>query len=454
MSQSVWIEQPVTDQMKRTYYYKDGSYLTKENGTVAWRNNNEGNLRPGSLSSSRIGVDKKNFAVFATPEDGHNAKKYLLFSSYSYKDLTLKDAIKKYAPASDNNNPDSYANFIMCNGKVENKVMCKYTTDEQERIMSSMKIQEGYKAGTETRGHTSEKVRKPSEIKSSTNSQSKLNYDQTAAVAYNKRQGHSNSYWKSVQSKLNNALPNKQSLVEDGIPGKLTADAVYNFQVSKNMSLKDGKFGNNTATELGMKSESPKQVTKVISSNNTVDSSEKITIPSGSTIMSSSYTPNLDILSKHAAQEGYDVKNVDQSANYVAKYCTGGSSQHQCTRGTSLFLQLASYARGEAYSKYQSSCAAHLFGSANALTNYNISSSVANEYTMKSAENKTGKSNMNTYITNNIKKDGEFVTFKYSTSQHIVFHSVGKWYSDFKQGTPAGCGGTNTVYSNIHFFNK
>lgn len=454
MSQSVWIEQPVTNQMKRTYYYKDGSYLTKENGTVAWRNNNEGNLRPGSLSSSRIGVDKKNFAVFATPEDGHNAKKYLLFSSSSYKDLTLKDAIKKYAPASDNNNPDSYANFIMRNGKVENKAMRKYTSDEQERIMSSMKIQEGYKAGTETRGHTSEKVSQHSEIKSSTNSQSKLNYDQAAAIAYNKRQCYSNSYWKSVQSKLNAALPNKQSIEVDGIPGKLTADTVYNFQVSKNMSLKDGKFGNNTATELGMKSEPHKQASKAISSNNTVDSSKKITIPSGSTIMSSSYTPNLDLLSKHATQEGYDVKNIDQSANYVAKYCTGGSSQHQCTRGTSLFLQLASYARGEAYSKYQSSCAAHLFGSTNALTNYNISSSVANEYTMKSAENKTGKANMNNYISNNIKKDGEFVTFKYSTSQHIVFNSCGKWYSDFKQGTPAGCGGTNTVYSNIHFFNK
>lgn len=454
MSQSVWIEQPVTNQMKRTYYYKDGSYLTKENGTVAWRNNNEGNLRPGSLSSSRIGVDKKNFAVFATPEDGHNAKKYLLFSSSSYKDLTLKDAIKKYAPASDNNNHDSYANFIMRNGKVENKAMRKYTSDEQERIMSSMKIQEGYKAGTETRGHTSEKVSQHSEIKSSTNSQSKLNYDQAAAIAYNKRQCYSNSYWKSVQSKLNAALPNKQSIEVDGIPGKLTADTVYNFQVSKNMSLKDGKFGNNTATELGMKSEPHKQASKAISSNNTVDSSKKITIPSGSTIMSSSYTPNLDLLSKHATQEGYDVKNIDQSANYVAKYCTGGSSQHQCTRGTSLFLQLASYARGEAYSKYQSSCAAHLFGSTNALTNYNISSSVANEYTMKSAENKTGKANMNNYISNNIKKDGEFVTFKYSTSQHIVFNSCGKWYSDFKQGTPAGCGGTNTVYSNIHFFNK
>ena len=64
MSQSVWIEQPCPSQTKRTYYYDNGAYLTKEGGTVAWRNNNEGNLRPGSLSSNRIGVDKNNFAVF------------------------------------------------------------------------------------------------------------------------------------------------------------------------------------------------------------------------------------------------------------------------------------------------------------------------------------------------------------------------------------------------------
>ena len=451
MSQSVWIEQPCPEQMKRTYYYEDCSYLTKENGTAAWRNNNEGNLRPGALSSSRIGVDKKNFAVFATPEDGHAAKKYLLFSSSSYKDLSLKDAIKKYAPASDNNNPENYANFIMSNGKVESKAMNKYTADEQDRIMSAMKIQEGYKAGTETRGRTSDKISKPEEKKASDVAQPKHDYDSKAAVAYNKRLGYSTSYWKSVQEKLNTAIPDKSNLVTDGIPGTLTADAVYCFQVSKNMSLKDGKFGNNTATELGMKSDTHKQIT---SEKQVADAGKKVTIPSGSTIMSNSYTPNLDLLNKHATQEGYDVKNVDQSANYVANYCTGGSSQHQCTRGTSLFLQLASYARGEADSKYKSSCAAHLFGSANALTNYNISSSVASEYAMKSAENKTGKSNMNTYITNNIKKDGEFVTFQYSTSQHIVFHSGGKWYSDFKQGTPAGCGKESTLYSNIRFFNK
>ena len=448
MTQNVWVDQPIKDQMKRTYYYSDGSYLTKEGGTVAWRNNNEGNLRPGSLSSTRIGVDKKNFAIFATPEDGTAAKKYLLFSSSSYKDLSLKDAIKKYAPGSDNNDPVKYASFVMTKAGVENKQMGTYTADEQNRIMAAMKIQEGYKAGTETRGYTSNKQSSIEEKKESSTTQVKLNYDSKSAVAYNKKLGYSNQYWKTIQTKLNNELPSNTPLVVDGIPGTLTADAVYLFQVKKNMSLKDGKFGNNTSAELGLQTQ--KQNADPVKVNN----GSKITIPNGSTIMSTSYTPNLDLLNKHATQEGYNVKDVDTSANYVAKYCTGGSSQHQCTRGTSLFLQLASYARGEAKQTYASSCAAHLFGSANALTNYNISSSVANEYSRVSAETKTGKSNMNRYISNNLKKDGEFVTFQYANSQHIVFHSNNGWYSDFKQGTASGCGNESTTYSNVHFFTR
>ena len=450
MSQSVWIEQPCTDQTKRTYYYKDGSYVTKENGTVAWRNNNEGNLRPGSLSANRIGVDKKNFAVFATPEDGHNAKKYLLFSSSSYKDLSLKDAIKKYAPASDNNNPAAYANFIMNNSKVENKTMNNYTSDEQDKIMSAMKIQEGYKVGTETKGYTSDKVNKSEDQSLNNNSQpQKLDYNQKSAITYNNKLGYSKSYWKSVQEKLNTEI--SANLVPDGIPGGLTADSIYNFQVAKNMTLKDGKFGNKTSTELGMKTSAAVNNTKA---NKPESNNGNITIPNAATIMSISYTPDLYLLNKHATQNGFNVKDVATSANYVAKWCVGDNSQHQCTRGTSLFLQLASYARGEADSKYKSSCAAHLFGSTNPMTNYNISSSVANEYAMKSADSKTGKSKMNTYITNNITKDGEFVTFKYSASQHIVFYSGGKWYSDFKQGTASGCGGENTTYSNVHFFKR
>lgn len=446
MSQSVWIEQPCPEQTKRTYYYQDGSYLTKEGGTVAWRNNNEGNLRPGALSSSRIGVDKKNFAVFATPEDGRSAKKYLLFSSSSYKNLSLKDAIKRYAPGSDNNDPVKYASFVMSNGKVDNKVMGKYSADEQIRIMDAMKIQEGYKVGSEIRGNTS----KIQQQTTSTVSSESLDYDSKSAIEYNKKLSYSVTQWKAIQNKLNSELQLKNPLVADGIPGKLTADAVYKYQVKKGMKLKDGKCGNGTLTSLGLASTS----TATKSTNTQTNSGKKITIPSGSAIMNRSYTPDLDLLNRHAIQEGYDVKDVATSANYVAKYCTGSGSQHQCTRGTALFLQLASYARGEAKPKYATACPAHLFGSANKLTNYNISGSVAGEYSKSSAPSKTGKSNMNSQISANLKKDGEFVTFQYENSQHIVFHSNGGWYSDFKQGTPAGCGGSKTTYSNVHYFTK
>ena len=451
---SVWIEQPCQEQMKRTYFYADGTYLTKEGGTVAWRNNNEGNLRPGKLSQNRIGVDKKNFAVFATPEDGHNAKKYLLFKSDSYRNLTLKKAIEKYAPATDHNNPTKYANFIMSNGKVDNKVMSKYTPDEQTRIMSAMKIQEGYKRGTEKRGRTDKNQSKTTATKTSTSVTP--TYDVQSAISYNKRLSYSKTQWKDIQNKLNTYLSSTNKIASDGIPGKLTANAVYTFQTKKGMALKDGKLGPNTSKILGVTSSNNTATKKTTTktTQTTKQTSGSVKIPSGATIMSKSYTPDLDLLNRHAMQNGYDVKDVGTAANYVAKYCTGANSQHQCTRGTSLFLQLASYARGEAKRQYASSCAAHLFGSANALTNYNISSSVAGEFAKKKADNKVGKSNMNSYISNNLNKNGEFVTFQYGSSQHIVFYSNGSWYSDFKQGTPAGCGNANTKYSTVHFFKR
>lgn len=252
MSQSVWIEQPCPSQTKRTYYYDNGTYLTKEGGTVAWRNNNEGNLRPGSLSSNRIGVDKKNFAVFATPEDGHTAKKYLLFSSSKYKDLTLKQAIAKYAPASDNNNPTQYANYIMTSGNIGEKVMSAYSADEQNKIMSAMKVQEGYKIGTESWGtHTNSKSSSKQAVDNKDNKFSDIGYNQTSAVKYNKGLSYSTNKWKSIQDKLNTSLPDNK-LNPDGIPGKLTADAVYRVQESHNMEKKDGKLGPKTAEILNI----------------------------------------------------------------------------------------------------------------------------------------------------------------------------------------------------------
>lgn len=306
---------------------------------------------------------------------------------------------------------------------------------ELVRIEQSRK----HKISNETRSHSNTNI----------NNTLTYNYDVNSAIAYNKKRPYSKQQWKDIQSKLNESI--NASLVTDGIPGKLTANAVYKFQSKKNMSLKDGKLGNNTARELGITNLNNKQTTATTTKS---DNNSKISIPSGSTIMSTSYTPDLDLLNRHATQEGYSVKDISSSANYVAKYCTGSNSQRQCTRGTSLFLQLASYARGEANKKYASSCAAHLFGSTNPMTKYNISSSVAGEYSKQLGDNKTGKSRMNSAIADKLKKDGDFVTFKYGKSQHIVFYSNGGWYSDFKQGTATGCGNESTKYSLVHYFTR
>lgn len=254
-NKNVWIEQPCPSQTKRTYYYSDGTTLTKEGGTVAWRNNNEGNLRPGSLSSNRIGKDRKNFAVFATPEDGHEAKKYLLFSSSSYKNLTLKEAIKKYAPAGDNNNPVKYAANVMKDGNVENKIMHTYKSSEQNRIMDAMKIQEGFKVGKETHGTNTKTDNKKVADKKRvdyTKSAAKeaARYDQKSAITYNRKLSYASSRWKKIQNKLN-YITNSQ-LDIDGIPGGLTADSIYKLQSNNSMDKLDGKLGPNTRRILGI----------------------------------------------------------------------------------------------------------------------------------------------------------------------------------------------------------
>lgn len=237
---SVWIEQPVPQQMSRTYFYQNGTTVTKKGGTVAWRNNNEGNLRPGALSSTRIGVDQKNFAVFATPEEGRAAKKFLLFSSGSYKDLTLKKAIARYAPASDNNNPASYANFVMSKGNVTDKVMCKYSADEQERILNAMKRQEGYKEGEIITGTASSAAvqqvaaQATSQKQSSASSSEKASdIDVQAAIKFNKR----------VNAGRVEAIQTLVGTKADGIIGPNTVNKIAEWQKGTKKLTADGKFG-------------------------------------------------------------------------------------------------------------------------------------------------------------------------------------------------------------------
>ena len=134
-----------------TYTDSNGKSYTKTGGYLAWRNNNEGNLKYGPFAKAHgaIGSDKKGFAIFSSEAAGHEAKKALLFNSDSYKNLSLKQAIEKYAPRKDGNNTDLYYQNVL--GAVgRDTTMSNYNKEEQEIIMNVMRKQEGVKAGTIT----------------------------------------------------------------------------------------------------------------------------------------------------------------------------------------------------------------------------------------------------------------------------------------------------------------
>ena len=137
--------------MKRVYTNADGTTTTKEGGTRAWRNNNEGNLRYTEYSKSKgaIGQDKDGFAIFPDEATGRKAKEDLIFSSKSYKDLTLENAIHRYAPPNENNTA-LYQKRVLASVGGVNKPMNEYTPSERAAILESMRKMEGYKAGTVT----------------------------------------------------------------------------------------------------------------------------------------------------------------------------------------------------------------------------------------------------------------------------------------------------------------
>lgn len=79
------------------------------------RNNNPGNLRAsGDQWQGMSGVDDQGFVVFDTPEAGMRAAQINLANQMdSIKGpVTLRSVIAKYAPASDNNDPEAYAAHV------------------------------------------------------------------------------------------------------------------------------------------------------------------------------------------------------------------------------------------------------------------------------------------------------------------------------------------------------
>ena len=134
-----------------TVRYSDGSTQLRTGGSVAWRCQNPGNLKNGKFTKERnsIGQDYGGHAVFPTLEDGNRAHHDLLFSpSTRYYNLTLIDAVSRYAPASDGNNPYDYQRYITKRtGIAANRVLKTLSAEEKQGMLECMRLFEGYKEG-------------------------------------------------------------------------------------------------------------------------------------------------------------------------------------------------------------------------------------------------------------------------------------------------------------------
>ena len=127
------------------YIAANGEKTTRIGGTRTWRNNNPGAIR----STTKYGAigSAGGFAVFPDEETGMRAIVSLLRSKY-YNNLSVKDAIHKWAPSSDNNNPESYARHVsQLTGIDAQRTINSLNDHEIQNVANAIRKIEGWKPG-------------------------------------------------------------------------------------------------------------------------------------------------------------------------------------------------------------------------------------------------------------------------------------------------------------------
>ena len=138
-------------QTKIKYELPDNSGFIRSGGSIAWRFFNPGNLRGSDLQCTTIRTKPNgNFAVFPNAEAGQLALHKLLTENSSYRDLTVRKAVYKYAPPSQNNTV-GYINKLKNAGVNVNAKLSDLTDEQMLQLEEMIMIIEGWRnAGTET----------------------------------------------------------------------------------------------------------------------------------------------------------------------------------------------------------------------------------------------------------------------------------------------------------------
>ena len=131
-------------------HLSDGTDELRVGGTLAWRNNNPGNLLPGRIPyKTAVAVDRRGLAIFPSYAHGWAALREVLKSS-TYGPLSIADAMAKYAPSGHGgNDPARYATLIRQQTGLEpTTVLNTLGHADLDRFMGAIKTVEGFREGT------------------------------------------------------------------------------------------------------------------------------------------------------------------------------------------------------------------------------------------------------------------------------------------------------------------
>ena len=134
------------------YIADNGDRLLRSGGTIAWRFNNPGNLRPGPKYKLHIGQGKTrsgSFLIFPTPDAGRQEKRALLLRKYG--DNSIADMLHIYAPPKENDTEGYIQHVCKKTGFERHQVIRKLTDDGLNSLMKAMEEREGYHHKKETR---------------------------------------------------------------------------------------------------------------------------------------------------------------------------------------------------------------------------------------------------------------------------------------------------------------
>lgn len=137
------------------YVAENGDHLLRSGGTIAWRFNNPGNLRPGPKYTLHIGQGTTKsgvFLIFPTVEAGRAEKKGLLLRKY--KNDSVAQMMELYAPRTENDT-DKYLDYITTQSGVgKDAIVGELSEAELGALMQAMERYEGFHARADTRKET------------------------------------------------------------------------------------------------------------------------------------------------------------------------------------------------------------------------------------------------------------------------------------------------------------